>query len=35
MTSAVFLPVIFDEGPLAVAVLCWHEPHEVTSRDWA
>ena len=35
VSSAVFLPVIFDEGPLAVAVLCWAEPHTVSSRELA
>ncbi len=35
VASAVFLPVTFDEGPLAVAVPCWHEPHAFDSRELA
>ena len=35
VASAVFLPVIFDEGPMAVAVPCWREPHKTDWRELA
>ena len=35
VASAVFLPVVFDEGPMAVAVPSWHEPRTIGSRELA
>ncbi len=35
VASTVFVPVIFDEGPLAVAVVVWNQPHAVDSRELA
>ena len=35
VASAVFLPVTFDQGPLAVAVACWSRRHEVSDAELA